>query len=218
MSSSRRYFQRYPDGVRLNHWFVAMLFMLAGLSGIALFHPWFYPFTGLFGGGQWTRILHPYFGLLMVAGFVWLALHVWRENVWKPRDTAWVKKAHHLVAGNESAMPPVGKYNAGQKGMFWVFGVSLVLLFVTGFVFWQPWFAPYFSILSRRIAVVIHAAAAFALILSVIVHVYAGIWIKGSIAAMTRGQVSEDWARHHHEVWFQEMSAATGRQVPPDKA
>ena len=45
-------------------------------------------------------------------------------------------------------MPPVGKYNAGQKLVFWAFGVSLLLLLVTGFVFWRPWFADFFPILA----------------------------------------------------------------------
>ena len=56
---------RYPKRTRTNHWLVAFLFLCAGLSGLAIFHPFFYPFVGLFGGGVWTRILHPFFGVLM---------------------------------------------------------------------------------------------------------------------------------------------------------
>ena len=55
-----------------------------------------------------------------------------------------------------------------------------------------------------RIAVVLHALAAFILILGVIVHVYAGIWVKGSIRAMTRGYVSRAWLRKHHLGWYRE--------------
>jgi formate dehydrogenase subunit gamma len=101
-------------------------------------------------------------------------------------------------------MPPVGKYNAGQKVVFWVFGLSLVLLLITGFMFWQPWFADYVPIPLRRVAVLVHAIAAVVLILSVIVHVYAAIWVKGSMRAMTRGVVSENWAREHHPLWYRE--------------
>ncbi len=204
----RRYFERYRDATRLNHWFVAGLFLCAGLSGIALFHPALFPFTALFGGGQWDRILHPFFGVAMVLGFVALFFQVWRENIWNPRDTAWVRNAHKLVmTADESSMPPVAKYNAGQKGVFWAFAVCLVLLFFSGFVFWQPWFADWFSVPSRRLAVVVHAVAAFVLILSVLIHVYAALWVKGSMRAMTRGTVSEDWARHNHPLWHQEMKA-----------
>ena len=202
-----RFYQRYPVSTRMNHWAVALLFICAGLSGLAFFHPALYFLTAFFGGGTWTRILHPFFGVLMVLGFVILFAKVWRENIWKPHDTEWVKAAPRLIkTGDEHGMPPIGKYNGGQKAVFWLFGISLVLLFVTGFVFWQPWFADYFAIPLRRIAVVVHAISAVVLILSVIVHVYAAIWVKGSVQAMTRGKVSENWARHNHSLWHQEIS------------
>ena len=197
--------QRYPDRTRLNHWAVAMLFVCAALSGLAIFHPALFVFTGFFGGGQWTRILHPYFGVLMVLGFALLFLQVFRENFWKPHDTAWLKNAPKLLKGDEEAMPDVGKSNAGQTAVFWVFGLSLVLLFVTGFVFWRPWFADFFPVPLRRLAVLVHAASAAVLILSVIVHVYAAIWVKGSVKAMTQGTVSGKWARRHHRLWFREL-------------
>jgi formate dehydrogenase subunit gamma len=206
-----RYLQRYPDRTRINHWAVAGLFLCAGLSGLAFFHPALFPLTMLFGGGPWTRVLHPFFGVLMVLGFVFLAWQVWRENVWKAQDTAWLKAAPHLVmTGDEESMPPAGKYNAGQKLVFWAFGVSLVLLFVTGFVFWQPWFADYFAIPLRRVAVVVHAAAATVLILSVIAHVYAAIWVKGTMRAMTRGTVTERWARRNHPLWYRQVGGTGG--------
>lgn len=204
---STRFYQRYPDRTRMNHWAVALLFVCAGLSGLAFFHPALYFLTMFFGGGTWTRILHPFFGVLMVIGFVLLFLQVWRENVWTSRDTEWLKASPHLIkTGDEHGMPPVGKYNAGQKGVFWAFAVSLVLLFVSGFVFWQPWFADYFAIPLRRIAVVVHAVSAVVLVISVIVHVYAAIWVKGSMRAMTRGTVSENWARRNHPLWHREVS------------
>ena len=201
-----RQIRRYEDGTRVNHWFVAMLFICAGLSGLAIFHPALFPLSMLFGGGPWTRILHPFFGVLMVLGFVILFFQVWRENMWKSRDTAWLKAAPHLImTGDEKGMPLAGKYNAGQKMVFWVFALCLITLFVTGFVFWQPWFANYFSIPLRRVAVVLHAISAVMLILSVISHVYAAIWVKGTMQAMTRGTVSDNWARQNHPLWYRDI-------------
>jgi formate dehydrogenase subunit gamma len=201
-----RLIRRYEDSTRINHWFVALLFICAGLTGLSIFHPALFPLSMLFGGGTWTRILHPFFGVLMVLGFALLFLQVWRENVWKSRDTDWLKAAPHLIkTGDEKGMPPVGKYNAGQKLVFWAFGASLVLLFVTGFVFWQPWFADYFPIPLRRVAVVVHAISAVVLIMSVIAHVYAAIWVKGTMGAMLRGTVTDNWARQNHPLWYREM-------------
>ena len=73
-------------------------------------------------------------------------------------------------------------------------------------MFWQPWFADYFPISMRRVAVVVHAASATVLILSVMAHVYAAIWVKGTMRAMTRGTVSESWARRNHPLWYREVS------------
>jgi len=198
--------ERYRGGVRINHWAVVLLFLCAGLTGLAIFHPSMFFLSALFGGGQWTRVLHPYFGLLMVLGFVILFLQVWRDNFWTREDTEWTRRAPTLLRGDEDDMPPVGKYNAGQKGVFWIFAICLVLLFVTGFFFWRPWFADAVPIGVRRVAVLIHAIAAFVLILTVIVHVYAAIWIKGSVHAMTRGTVSATWARRHHLLWYRKIA------------
>lgn len=207
------YITRYRDRTRMNHWAVALLFICAGLTGLALFHPSMYFFSAFFGGGQWTRILHPFFGLFMVLGFVFLFFAVVRDNFWTRSDTEWVKKAPRMVTtGDEHDMPPVHKYNAGQKGVFWVFAISLVLLLITGFMFWQPWFADFFPIPLRRFAMLVHAAAALALVMSVIVHVYAAIWVKGSFRAMTRGTVHEDWAKSHHPLWYKEVTQKTTRK------
>ena len=51
-----------------------------------------------------------------------------------------------------------------------------------------------------------HAFFAFVLICAIIVHIYAGIWVKGSIRAMTRGWVTPGWAWKHHRAWFREVT------------
>jgi formate dehydrogenase subunit gamma len=199
-----RYIRRYEDTTRMNHWAVALLFFCAGLSGLAIFHPSMFFFSALFGGGSWTRILHPFFGVLMVIGFVGLFAKMWRDNVIDGNDRQWVRQAGDLLAGHEEDMPPVGKYNAGQKLVFWIAALSLLVLVITGFMFWRPWFAEAFPIPVRRIAVLLHAIATVVLILTIIVHVYAAIWVKGSMRAMTRGTVPEAWARQHHPLWHRE--------------
>jgi formate dehydrogenase subunit gamma len=197
---------RYRDRTRMNHWFVAILFFCAGLTGLAIFHPLFYPLVYLFGGGVWARILHPFFGVVMALGFLGLFIAMWRENLMDAGDRIWLKAAPTLLRGHEEAMPPVDKNNAGQKLVFWIAAICLVVLLLTGVMFWQPWFADYFSVPVRRIAVVLHAFAATVLILTIITHIYAAIWVKGSIHAMTRGTVSEGWARFHHPLWWRRIT------------
>ena len=205
-----RTIERYSKSDRSKHWAVAIFFVLAALSGLSLFHPSLFFLSGLFGGGPWTRILHPFIGVLMFLGFVLMFFRFWRENMIRQVDREWARRAPHLMAtGDEHSMPPVGKYNAGQKAVFWVSAISLVVLLLTGIVFWRPWFAYAFPITLIRIATLLHAFAAVVLILTIIVHIYAAIWVKGTIRAMTRGTVTEAWARQNHPLWHRDM---TGRE------
>ena len=84
--------------------------------------------------------------------------------------------------------------------------VCIPLLLLSGIVIWRPWFAPYFPIGLLRVAVLVHALVAWIMILAIIVHVYAAIWVKGTVRAMTRGTVSAAWAKHHHRAWYREMT------------
>jgi len=201
-----RMIRRYQDGERMNHWFIALMFLLAGLSGLAFFHPAFFFLVNLFGGGSWARILHPFMGVLMVLGFAVLFVRLWRDNLITDADRAWKQKMGQMLRGQKAGMPPVGKYNYGQKMVFWAMTGSLFVLLITGFVFWRPWFAPFFPVAVLRAAVLLHSVAAVVLILSTIMHVYAAIWVKGTVRAMTRGDVTENWARLNHPLWHEEMT------------
>ncbi len=198
--------QRYNERERMNHWFVVLMFVLAALSGLAFFHPSLFFLTNLFGGGAWARILHPFAGLVMVLSFAGMFIRYWRENVISDSDREWKKHMGEMMRGDKSRMPPVGKYNYGQKLVFWIAALSLAVLLVTGFMFWRPWFAPFFPISLMRVAVLLHSIAAVALIASIFVHVYAAIWVKGTVRAMTRGTVSDEWAKANHPLWREEVN------------
>ncbi|ODS90978.1 MAG: formate dehydrogenase subunit gamma [Comamonas sp. SCN 65-56] len=200
--------QRYSAGQRSNHWAVVTCFVLAGVSGFALFHPALFWLTNLLGGPQWTRILHPYIGIAMFILFLGMFLMFVGANVWRKEDSAWLGSASRLISeGNAAKMPAVGKYNGGQKLVFWVFTLCLIVLLATGLLFWQAWFAASVPIPLQRIAVLLHAIAAFVLVLGVIVHAYAAIWVKGTLGAMVRGTVSAAWAKHHHPLWYRDQVA-----------
>ena len=59
--------QRYNASDRANHWFVAITFILLTLSRPRAVSSGIVLFTNLFGGGPWTRILHPFIGIAMFA-------------------------------------------------------------------------------------------------------------------------------------------------------
>ena len=208
--------QRYSAGQRSNHWAVVTCFVLAAVSGFALFHPALFWLTALVGGPQWARILHPYLGIAMFVLFLGLFFAFVGANIWRKEDSAWLGSAGKLVSeGNAAHMPPVGKYNGGQKLVFWLFALCLIVLLVTGVLFWQAWFAPSVPIWLQRIAVVLHALAAFGLVLTVVVHAYAAIWVKGTVQAMTRGTVSAGWARHHHPLWYRDQMQGRSAKAQP---
>ena len=198
--------ERYGASTRINHWIVAISFVLLALSGLALFHPALFWLTNLFGGGPWTRILHPFIGCFMVVAFLLLGARLWRDNLMQRRDWLWLRKIEDVVNNREQNLPEVGRYNGGQKVLFFTIIVCLACLLPSGIVIWRQYFSGYFSINVVRLGALAHAFFAFVLICAIIVHIYAGIWVKGSIRAMTRGWVTPGWAWKHHRAWFRDVT------------
>lgn len=193
---------RYTAAARINHWITAISLILLALSGLALFHPSLFFLTGLFGGGQWTRAIHPWIGVVLFFSFAGLFLRFWRANLWRREDSAWVARPGDVLTGNEEKLPELGKYNAGQKMVFWGMSLLIIVLISSGVVIWQQYFGHLTSIPQQRVALLVHAGAAVAIICVWIVHVYAAIWVKGTIGAMTSGQVTGGWAWRHHRKWL----------------
>ena len=181
-----------------------------------MFHPALFWLSHLFGGGPWTRILHPFIGLFMVIVFLFLAARFWRDNWMEERDWAWLRHAKDVVNNREDRLPEVGRYNAGQKLLFLTIIVCLLGLLVSGLVIWRAYFSLYFPIGMIRLAALLHAVCAFVLICAIVVHIYAAIWVKGSVEAMTRGTVTPGWAWKHHRAWFRETTHATHSRTRPD--
>ena len=206
---ARTQISRYDEDDRTLHWAVAIAFFLAALSGLALFHPALFWLSSLFGGGPWTRILHPYIGVVMFVAFLLMALRFWSHNKIEDRDRQWLRQWRDVVANREDKLPEVGRYNAGQKLLFWVLLICMITLLVTGILFWRPWFAPYVPITLVRLATLLHAAAASILIIVIMGHMYLAFWTKGSIRAMMRGTVSARWAYKHHRGWLKEKVKQT---------
>jgi formate dehydrogenase subunit gamma len=198
--------QRYTSHERGNHWIVAICFILAACSGLALFHPAFYFLSAVLGGGPWNRILHPFVGLLMAFFFIAIMMRFWDHNKITDNDRKWMQRIKDVIMNRDEGLPEVGKYNAGQKYLFWTIVTCLGLLLLSGLAMWRPYLAAQLPVDLVRVAVVIHAISALVLILGIIVHIYAAIWVKGSLNAMIRGTVSERWAKTHHRAWYREVT------------
>ena len=197
---------RYTPFERANHWLTAITFILMALSGLCFFEPFYYPLSQLFGGGVWTRILHPFFGVLMAVSFGIEFFNYRQLNVMTPSDWEWLRHVRELVNGDDRNMPEAGKFNGGQKLLFWLLAASMALLILSGIVIWRAYFSFLFPVVLIRFASVVHATAAAIMIALIIFHIYAAIWMKESIGAMLYGRVRRAWAKQHHPAWYREMT------------
>jgi formate dehydrogenase subunit gamma len=214
---------KYPEGTivrhatftRINHWLTALCFVLLTLSGLAMFHPVFFFLSNLFGSGQWMRALHPWIGIVLLLSYAGLIVQFWRDNLPTRDDVAWMRSINRVVVNEEEGVPEVARFNAGQKFVFWGMALLIPVLFLTGLVIWEVYFGKLTPIPVQRIAVLIHSLAALGAIFIWIVHVYAALWIRGSMHAMTQGWVTPGWAYRHHRKWFRSLAAANSRGPTP---
>jgi len=49
------------------------------------------------------------------------------------------------------------------------------------------------------------------------VHVYAALWVKGTITAMVEGWVPASWAKYHHPRWYREVRAKQRKKLQNEK-
>ena len=210
--------KRYGPLARLNHWVVAFSLIALALSGLALYTPYLYFLTNIFGGGQTTRWLHPWIGVLLFVSFYVFFAQLWRANLPNRDDVTWMLRIKDVVGGHEERLPEMGKYNAGQKIVFWGMSGLILVLIVSGIVIWQEYFSVYTAIETQRWAALTHAGAAILIILIWITHVYASIWIQGTMRAMTRGNVTAGWAYRHHRKWLKQLASLRRKVAPQPNA
>jgi formate dehydrogenase subunit gamma len=213
MTRPKEALTRNTTATRINHWITGLCFVLLLLSSLSMFDPLLFWLSALFGGGQWTRAIHPWIGIVLLISYAGLIVQFWRDNLWSRDDLAWMRSIRHVLANEEEGVPEVPRFNAGQKFVFWSMTLLVPVLFLSGLVIWEIYFSTYTTIEQQRIAVVIHSLAAFAAIIVWIIHVYAAIWVRGSVRAMTQGYVTPGWAWRHHRKWLRSL-VATGSAGP----
>ena len=119
---------------RACHWTVAICFFLVAVSGISFFFPTLQWLTETFGTPQMGRILHPFFGVLIFVVLMFMFARFVHHNIPDKQDIPWVLGIVEVLKGNEHKVAKVGKYNAGQKMMFWTIMSMIFVLLVTGVI------------------------------------------------------------------------------------
>ncbi len=194
---------RFDFVERAVHWMTAISFLFAALSGLGMWSHKLFWLTAVIGGGSTARFLHPWGGTVFALVLA-LMFRRWASQMkLDGDDKVWLRDMHKYATNDEAGMPEPGKFNAGQKLMFWAEAFFAILLLVTGVVLWFPESMPRAL---RLAAVLIHPLAAIGAIGGIIVHIYMTTTVvRGSVTGMVRGYVSPKWAAAHHPKWFKQI-------------
>jgi formate dehydrogenase subunit gamma len=212
---SGRTVERWTFNERVLHWYTAVLFLLLAITGLSLMlgRALLIPWIGLnaFGAYAGAAIaIHNYLGPLFIVGVV-LEIAFWvRHAVPKKLDWEWFKAGGGYFGGQ--VHPSAEKLNAGEKiFVFWIATVVMgITVSISGVVLDFPNLG--FARETMQSANVLHGVAAIVYITVVLMHMYLGsIGVQGALEAMTSGRVSAEWAKEHHDLWYEEVAGTAGR-------
>ena len=231
-----RTIERFKAVERFGHWLLAGSFILLGITGlITLFGrkvliPAFghEAFSTIAVASKWVHNNVSWaFMIALVMIFVMWVIH----NLPHRSDINWILKGGGIFSKGH---PPAKKFNAGQKLIFWSVIVLGASISVSGLALLFPFeinmFAATFEKLNSfgisgalglgelrttlapheemQYAQLWHAIVSFVLMAIIFAHIYIGtVGMEGAAAAMTSGEVEEQWAREHHSLWVDEVKA-----------
>ena len=201
--------KRFNGFQRFIHWLTAILFIGLAITGLFLLfgRTILIPYLGPELGGDIMLVLKrihdfssPAFGLSLLV----LALTFLKGNFPHPRDIVWVVKGGGLLKWHA----PAGRYNAGEKAWYWIAVVGGGFIVVSGAIMLFPNILGY----SRNAITYyhwVHGISAVILIAGAMGHIYMGtIAMEGAFECMATGYCDANWAREHHDVWYEEMRDA----------
>ena len=148
--------------------------------------------------GHWARPWHTYFGYVASAGVIAMFIF-WFVYMFPAKgDLAWLMKGGGYLGGVKGHLP-AGKFNAGQKMLYWLALALCLVLIVTGLRMGLSRGARFPH---QELVYTLHDIAALGMILVLIGHAYlAGVVVPHSLRAIFGGKVSDIWARAHHSLW-----------------
>ena len=228
---SGRLIERFTSIERIGHWLLAISFIILAITGLNLLYgrqaliPLLGPeaFAGI---AYFGKLTHNYVAFAFMAGLVLIFVNWFRYNLPPPRDLKWLLLAGGLFT--KGVHPSAKKFNAGQKIIFWLVILGGVSISLSGialmFPFQTAMFAKTFAFLNgfgfdlpqtvspiqeMQYQSLWHAVMALFLICVALAHIYIGsIGMEGAIDAVASGQVDENWAKEHHDLWVEEVKAA----------
>jgi formate dehydrogenase subunit gamma len=213
---------------RLSHWFYALFFLVAFVSGFLM---WFPATREWLAGARHTfSHFHGGMGVLMVAIPLILFLLLDRRRLaadvrevdrWDGDDRRWFWAAVRGGTLRGSDMPPQRRLNAGQKVNAVLVAAMALGFLVTGTLLLNRVHLPAWLV-SR--ALWLHgflAVAAIALFLGHLAHVFLTSHGRDYLHAMILGRLSLETARARHSKWAAlrvEPSAISDAALPSEPA
>src|SRR5579872_5625880 len=196
---------RYTMIERVMHWIAAIAFVYVLLTGLAFYSPHLYWIATILGGAPTSRFWHPWLGVVFAAVMFWM-LRMWLADMRiTPTDRKWSEAMGHYIRNEDEALPPIERFNIGQKYFFWGMLYATIVLLLSGVVLWFPEWIPWRLRFARYAAILLHVASALVTIGLFIIHVYMGTAVvRGGFTSIIRGEVSPAWARTHHRLWRSE--------------
>lgn len=210
---------RYSFRERIVHAAAAISYLYLLLTGLAFWTPALFWIAVALGGGFLTRALHPWVGVFFAAIVLVMFAEWRREMKTTPADREWRRAMVHYLRNQDQLVPAAGRFNFGQKQLFWLMVWGALLLLASGIVLWFPDAIPWAWRGVREAAILVHAVAALLTIGGFIVHLYMGLFVvPGGLDAIVHGEVTEAWARQHHPAWADETAAGSDTGVDPGAA
>jgi formate dehydrogenase subunit gamma len=215
-----RVIQRFEPADRWAHWLLAITWVALAITGLILSFgkSILLPLIGytLFSLlATLAKNVHNFIGPVLIVAVPWMFVRFVRHNGISGEDFKWFAHIFDYFKGHEY---PSGKFNAGEKLVFWLLLVVLsTVLVVTGLILVFPNFDQTRG--TMQIANLIHMGAAYLAIALACVHIYLGtVGVAGAYRAMRDGYVDASWAQHHHARWYEQVAAGTAREKFVDPA
>jgi formate dehydrogenase subunit gamma len=213
---SGRLIVRFNAFERTIHWMTATCFVVLALTGlnITFGRPLLLPLIGLDAfstWSQWGKYAHNYLSFPFTIGVVTILLMWLANNIPNRVDLEWVKRGGGIV-GNDH--PPAYKFNAGQKGIYWIVVLGGGAVATSGYFLMFPFHAT--DIAGMQLAQIVHGCVAVLFVAAMLAHIYIGtIGMEGAFEAMAEGSVDENWAKQHHSLWLDEEKNKAPAGVTP---
>src|SRR6185436_8945745 len=161
----------------------------------------------------YAKLAHNYLAFPFMLGLVIMFLIWIKDNIPGKIDLEWIKQGGGILYKGKH--PPARRFNAGQKGIFWIVVIGGALMSVSGWFLLFPYLPG--NVTALQLWTVIHAVIAMLFIAAMLAHIYIGsIGMEGAFDAMGTGEVDINWAKEHHALWVAEQQAKSN--APADGA